>query len=101
MGHSVIGPHPVQDFVSFRSVFSMDSRLLILLRISAIFDLALVRITALVVVGNTRSDNNSPISSRKKPSSLSRCINLTPQLTSLGHRPYPHPPRAGSRTIPR
>jgi hypothetical protein len=70
--HTVIGPHPVQDFVSFRNVFSMDSRLLILIRISAIFDLALARIPALVVVGDTRSDNNFPISLREKPNSFAR-----------------------------
>ena len=50
----------------------MDSRLLILLRMSAIFDLALARIPALVVVGDTRSDNNSPISLREKPNSFAR-----------------------------
>ena len=72
MGHSAMGPHPVQDFVSFRSVFSMDSRVLILLLMSVIFASAFARILALVVAGDTRSANNSPISLSEKPSSFAR-----------------------------
>jgi len=69
MGHSATGAHPSQTLVSFRRVFFMDSRLLILASMSAILASARVRISALVVRRDTRSDNSSPISVSENPSS--------------------------------
>ena len=69
MGHSATGAHPSQTLVSFWSVFLMDSRLLIFAPMSAILASPRVRISALVVRRDTRSNNSSPISVSENPSS--------------------------------
>lgn len=67
--HCATGTHPSQTLVSFRSVFFIDSRLLIFASMSAILASALARISALVVRRDTRSDKSSAISASEKPSS--------------------------------
>src|SRR5258708_19575724 len=91
IGHSTSGAHPSQTLVSLRSVFFIDSRLLIFPSMSAILTSARAGISPLVVLRDTRSDSSSPTSSTTNPNSSPPPINLILPPPSPPTIPYPPP----------